>query len=413
VPFLALPAAALLAYLGWIAATAHGYSTRDFTLAERLLTEPRVLFMYLHKIVTPWPSAVRLWYDDFPTSTGLFTPWTTALALASLAAAAAAAWKWRRTLPLASFAVLWFLACHVLESSALPLELVFEHRNYQASAGLWFALTAGAQHLVLRASTPTARRVFAALAAAYVLLQALVTWQIATLWGRPLEMSAWMAHRLPDSRRAALSFAGALMRHQLPFDTVAQAELGARRWPHDPSFQLLTMSLSCQLEEVPFPEREGLLARLRSVAESGSVNAIVGHTDNVLSLMETGHCPIGLPFPPSDLTGALLANPVMRKQWQNVLLMHSRALGVEERGREAREYFGQAIDVKPQMILLLQGILDAVEAGDLELARRHLERARTDPRIRERDRWSHRDDLPRLEELIRSREAAASGRAGG
>ena len=45
--------------------------------------------------------------------------------------------------PVLAFAVCWFLACHLLESSALPLELVFEHRNYQASVGVWLALASG------------------------------------------------------------------------------------------------------------------------------------------------------------------------------------------------------------------------------------------------------------------------------
>ncbi|MGH8481646.1 MAG: hypothetical protein ACRES8_04215, partial [Nevskiaceae bacterium] len=119
VPFLALPSVALLGYLCWIGLLGSGYGSRDFTPAERLLTEPRVLFMYLHKMLTPWPSAVRLYYDDFPASRGLFAPWTTAVALLALGASVAAAWKLRRVAPLPAFAVLWFLACHVLESSAL------------------------------------------------------------------------------------------------------------------------------------------------------------------------------------------------------------------------------------------------------------------------------------------------------
>jgi protein O-mannosyl-transferase len=408
--FLFLPALALLGYLAWAGLTAAGFATRDFTVVERLLTEPRVLFMYLHKIVMPWPSAVRLFYDDFPASRGLFAPWTTLLALAALAGAIAAAWKWRAAAPLPAFAVFWFLACHVLESTTLSLELVFEHRNYQASVGLWLAIAAGARHLVLHASTRRAGRLFAALACAYLLLQVAVTREIATLWGRPLELSAWMAQRLPESRRAALTFAANLAHHQRPFEAVRLAERGTRRWPDDPSFDLLTASLACQIPEIPPPAN--LPQRLRAAPDN--VNAVLNHLDNVLSLHEAGHCPVGLPYPLSELTGALLANPAMRKQLQNLLLTHSRALKLEGRGAESRETFGRAIDAKPQMILLIQGILDAVEAGDLALARRYLDRAHSDPRIRERDRWSHRNDLPLLEQLIRDREAAAAApRPGG
>jgi len=405
-PFLILPALAVLAYVAWIAIHARGYDGRDFTPLERLLTEPRVLFMYLHKIITPWPSAVRLWYDDFPHSTGLFAPWTTAIALIGLAGVAGIAWKLRTAAPLFAFAVLWFLSCHVLESTGLPLELVFEHRNYQASAGIWFALAAGAAFVLDQASSVRARQVFVVLGASFLLLQASVTWQIATMWGRPLELSAWMAARLPDSKRAAQSFIGTLMRERLPFDAAMAAEKSTRRWPDDPSFPLLTLMLSCQFEQVPFPATADLMHRLRTTP--GNVHAVVDYTDAVVSLLESHHCPIGLPFPLAGLTGSALSNRALQPQRQNLLLLHSRALKVENRGDESREVFRQAIDARPQMILLIQGALDAVVAGDLALAKRYLQRAHSDPRIKWRDRWVHRNDIVLLEELVRSREGAAT-----
>ncbi len=405
-PFLAAPALALLAYVAWTGISATGYWGRDFTPAERLLTEPRALFMYLHKMLAPWPSAIRLLYDDFPVSRGLLSPWTTTSALLGLAAIAAAAWKLRTAAPVFAFAVCWFLACHVLESSALPLELVFEHRNYQASVSVWFALASGLALLLRHASSRVAHRAFAALAAAYLTLHAAVTWQVATLWGRPLELAGWTAAQLPDSARAQQGLITALIRQRLPFDAAIAAETAATRWPDNPSFPLLTMTLSCQLREIPFPAPAGLVHAMRTTP--GNANAVADFADALISLVEQEHCPVGLPAPLSELTAAALSNPALQTQRQNLLLLHSRALEVEGRTAEARTAFAQAIDVKPQMILLIQGILDAVTDDDLALARRYLERARTDPRIRWQDRWSHRNDLPLLEELVRSREGSAS-----
>jgi hypothetical protein len=405
-PFLAAPALALLAYVAWTGLAATGYWGRDFTPVERLLSEPRALFMYLHKMLAPWPSAIRLLYDDFPASRGLLSPWTTSVAIAALAGFAFAAWKLRTAVPMFAFAVLWFLSCHVLESSALPLELVFEHRNYQASAGVWLALAADGALVIRRASSQVARSVFAALAAAYLVLHATVTWQVATLWGRPLELAAWTAAQLPDSARAQQGLVTALIRAQLPFDAAMAAERAATRWPDNPSFSLLTMTLACQLPEIPFPAPDGLAHALRTTPSHA--NAVADFTDALVSLVEEEHCPVGLPVPLSTLTAAALSNAALGTQRQNLLLLHSRALQIEGRIPEARATFTQAIDVRPQMILLIQATLNAVTDGDLALARRHLERARTDPRIRRKDRWSHRNDLPLLEELVRSREAGAS-----
>ena len=403
-PFLAAPSVLLLGYLAWAGITASGYFGRDFTPGERLLTEPRVLFLYLHKILAPYPTGIRLWYDDFVASTGLFTPWTTALALAALAGVAAAAWRLRERAPLFAFAVFWFLACHVLESTTLSLELVFDHRNYQASAGIWLAVAGAGAALLRRASSRQARGVFALLIAAYLGLQAAVTWQVATLWGRPHELTVWMARQLPDSRRATQALVGMLIRESLPYDAALVGAGAVARWPETPAFELDTMTLSCQVADIPFPDPESVLAKLRTVP--GDVHAVLNSLDSLVSLLEGGHCPAGLPRPITAYTEAALANPALRPQGQNLLLLQSRALAVEGRRAEARAVFGQAIDARPQMILLVQGVLDAVGDGDLALARRYLERARSDPRIRWRERWAYESDLVLLEELVRSREGA-------
>ncbi|MGQ0586367.1 MAG: hypothetical protein ACT4PK_04095 [Gammaproteobacteria bacterium] len=405
VPFLALPALVLLGYLAWVGVTGHGYVGRDFTAPERLLTEPRVLFMYVYKTLAPWPTGIRLWYDDLAISTGLLSPWNTGLALLGLAGSAFAGWRLRRRAPLFAFAVLWFLASHVLESSALPLELAFEHRNYFASAGLWLAVAAGFAALLRQASSTQARNVFAGLAVLYLGAQAMVTSQIAALWGRPLELAAVMAARLPDSERATQAYISGLMRAQLPFDSALRANAAARRFPDNPSFPLMALMLSCQVREIPHPTADDLLHRLRT---NRNANTVVDYLDSLVSLLEAGHCPVGLPVKLTELTAAALANPAVRVQRQNQLLLHSRALKVESRRAEARATFRQAVDVRPQMILLIQGVIDAVEAGDLELARHYLARLRDDPRIRPRDRWSHRNDIPLLEALVRSRETPAA-----
>jgi hypothetical protein len=134
VVFIALPLIAGLAYLlthpGML-----GYQGRPFTLDERLLTQPRVLWLYLRWLFIPDISAFGLFHDDIPVSTGFLSPPSTILAIIALVALLVAAIAYRRKAPFFSFAVLFFLANHLLESSIIPLEMVFEHRNYLASLG--------------------------------------------------------------------------------------------------------------------------------------------------------------------------------------------------------------------------------------------------------------------------------------
>ncbi|MEW5735547.1 MAG: tetratricopeptide repeat protein [Thermodesulfobacteriota bacterium] len=128
---LAALAFAALAYgkfdpLGTIAKS---YEGRDFTLAERLLTQPRVILNYLSLVVFPLPGRFTL-VHDMAVSRGLFSPWQTAPAILLCLALPAAAIALARRHPYFSFAVLWFFLWLFLESSFPGLEMVFDHRAY-------------------------------------------------------------------------------------------------------------------------------------------------------------------------------------------------------------------------------------------------------------------------------------------
>ena len=107
-----------------------GYDLRSFSLAERMLTEGRVLWFYLGLILAPRLEAFGLYHDDIEISTGLLTPWTTLPAMIGLAALVLMAWRLRRRAPLVAFGIAWFFVGHGLESTVLPLEIAHEHRNY-------------------------------------------------------------------------------------------------------------------------------------------------------------------------------------------------------------------------------------------------------------------------------------------
>ena len=123
--------------------------SRPFSLMERLLTQPSVLLFYLSLLL--YPSPERLSIDhSFPLSTSLLHPWTTLPAIvAVLAVIVFALWQ-RKKLPLLSFAILFFFVNHLVESTIIPLEMIFEHRNYLPSFFLFLPLAAGAENLLNR-----------------------------------------------------------------------------------------------------------------------------------------------------------------------------------------------------------------------------------------------------------------------
>jgi hypothetical protein len=113
------------------------YEHRDFTVWERLLTQPRVIAFHLSQVF--WPLSERFSIaHDFVISTTMFQPPSTVLVTAGAVAwviggvALLAVPRFR----VAGFFVLFFPIALVPESSIIPLEMVFEHRMYLPSIAL-------------------------------------------------------------------------------------------------------------------------------------------------------------------------------------------------------------------------------------------------------------------------------------
>ncbi|NNL41872.1 MAG: tetratricopeptide repeat protein, partial [Desulfobacterales bacterium] len=124
-----------------------GYDDRPFSLAQRMMTEPRIVINYLSQIFYPIPSRLSIEHDVI-LSTSLFTPWTTLPAIISiLLLIGTGCWLIKKR-PLIAFAILFFFLNHVVESSIIPLELIFEHRNYLPSLFLFLPVSAGIKWLI-------------------------------------------------------------------------------------------------------------------------------------------------------------------------------------------------------------------------------------------------------------------------
>ena len=116
------------------------YYNRNFSSYERLLTQGRVLCVYLWEILLPLPSHMPFYYDWLQPSRSLLQPWTTLPALLLIVALLAVAWKLRLRCPLLAFGILLFFAGHCITSNVAGLELAFEHRNHLPLLGIVLAI---------------------------------------------------------------------------------------------------------------------------------------------------------------------------------------------------------------------------------------------------------------------------------
>ncbi|MBU0481041.1 MAG: tetratricopeptide repeat protein [Proteobacteria bacterium] len=164
-----------------------GYVKYGFSMAERLLTESRVIFYYLGLLLLPLPSRLNLSYD-YPLSRSLLNPPLTLPAVAGivlLIVLVVLLYRMGRMGRLWSFALFWYLINLVIESSVFPIEIIYEHRLY-LPAMLLFLVTA-AQVYSLGGKRPAVVRSGAAV---LCLLLAIGTWQRNKVWAS--EESLWL-----------------------------------------------------------------------------------------------------------------------------------------------------------------------------------------------------------------------------
>jgi len=115
---------------------------RPFSPLERLLTQGRVLFFYVSLLLYPIPSRLTLLHD-IDISRSLIDPWTTLAAIAGIILSLSLAILKARQYPLISFAVLFFFLNHLIEGTIIPLELIYEHRNYIPSMFFFVPIATG------------------------------------------------------------------------------------------------------------------------------------------------------------------------------------------------------------------------------------------------------------------------------
>jgi len=126
-------------YTGGFSNAFGGYDIRDFSMTQRLLTEPRVILFYLSLLFYPISSRLTLLYD-MEVSRSLFQPWTTIPSILLILFLISFAFYIARKRPLISFCIIFYFLNHLIEGSVFSLELIYEHRNYLPSMLLFIPL---------------------------------------------------------------------------------------------------------------------------------------------------------------------------------------------------------------------------------------------------------------------------------
>jgi tetratricopeptide (TPR) repeat protein len=175
-----------------------GFENRHFTMVERLLTEARIIWLYIQMILIPVPSSFGLFLDDIVLSTSIITPITTLFAILGIFCILITALVTLKRFPILSFGLLFFLAGHLIESTFLPLELAFEHRNYLPSIGLLLPLF----FYLGTTTSEKLKNIMVIAMVVIIVLYSLLTLMRSVTWSDRTSLFLTTVHHHPDSPRA-------------------------------------------------------------------------------------------------------------------------------------------------------------------------------------------------------------------
>lgn len=155
---------------------------RDFSTMERVLTQFRVVIIYITLVFYPNPDRLALDYD-FPLSISLLSPISTLYSFLTIVALVGFAILSARRERLVSFCILWFFGNLVIESSVICLEIIFEHRTYLPSMFLILLFVAMVYRFVHNTALVSVALVLASIFLGYWTFERNKVWQTSlALW---------------------------------------------------------------------------------------------------------------------------------------------------------------------------------------------------------------------------------------
>jgi hypothetical protein len=354
-----LPASILFVYVTWTGV--HGLwrgglaGIREWSISQRLLTEPRVLLDYLHLLWLPRPYSSGLFNDQYAVSTSWLHPASTLPAFLAIFGLLVGAWRLRQSRPALALAILFYFAGQWLESTSLPLELYFEHRNYTPTLlmfwplGLWLSDLSKlrAAKIVLIAILP--------------LTLAVMTRARAQVWGNTHTQALIWAALNPDSPRAQINAADIEMQTGHPHKAARRITTLLTKQPNQAQLIFNLLDAHCMLGGLQPNDASMALYAMRHTANEGTL--FVRWFGDALPEALSGQCQGLTTTLLDELDAAGLRNPQLSAPGpqQDLLFLRGRIALANNKSDTSFEDFRKALDliVRPDFALQAAATLGA------------------------------------------------------
>jgi hypothetical protein len=359
--FAIIPTTGICLYLVSVGATGMlrggNAGIRSWTYAQRLLTEPRVVMDYLSLLWLPRPFSSGLFNDQYAASTSLIHPLSTLWALLAVVVITSAAWWFRRRYKAWSLAVLFFFAGHLLESTTIPLELYFEHRNYVPALlmfwplGLWLGDTRKLKlpKQILMIVLP--------------LGLALMTHARATVWGNVRTQALVWAQINPNSPRAQANAAQILMQTGQPAEAARRLQTLLATRPDQTQLAFNLIGAHCLTGGITQADIDAARVAMQGSANTGSLFA--HWFERTLPVATSGSCPGLTTDVLLSLVDAGLRNPRLAGagRRQDLIYLRGTVALARHQADAALQDFTRALDLQVRPALALKGAAALGSAG--------------------------------------------------
>lgn len=334
-----LPILTTVVYLFWGNRYMHAYVHRDFSPAERLLTETRILWEYVQVVFFPTTSTINLFNDGTEISKSLTKPIGTLLSLLAWMVVVVTPFFAGPYASAILFGVFWFIGGHLLESTILGLELNFYHRNYLPSLGLIFSLV-----LVIFKWMDANKGKFLADKAVPLFFVIYFVWNLtvlrieATIWGDDYRQALASLVERKQSLRAH-QYAAAYFANQSDFlRTLQILDIVDSKWPGYPDTVANKVLISCLDENVIPPDGNLVAARFR---EGRFDRGVVPTMKEVLIAKSNSACTYFTWEDYRSWLNALRENKKMLGQSENILVLIAHSYSAENRYSSAADILAE------------------------------------------------------------------------
>jgi hypothetical protein len=359
-----------------------------------------VLWEYLLNAFLPRPGHFGPYHEAYPIARNLLEP-ATFISAASWIAVSALAVLWRRKYSIVAFGVLWFLAGHLLESTTIPLEMYFEHRNYLPIVGPIFA--------IIYLATCVPQR-FAYLARVglplYILVSALFLFSQATLWGDPPLASRYWHASFPHSVRAATAMATEQLNLEGATGSIRTLREFAEEHPEYGYIRIPELSLSCII--APEKDHRAIVQSLRTTLPKVSFSYTAGRMlSDLMSTVIGGDCKFVDANVVEELAEQLLKNSrysqdsAYNQYHQQLMARLARHRGDVE---QTLLHLRKAIEIKPGADLNMMMVTTFVSEERFDEARDFISQASKDAPMHPFRRYVWNSELAGLKLYIEASE---------